>query len=382
MVAACPFPYPRGTPVRILRMSETMAALGHEVHVATYHVGQTELKLPFHVHRIVNVRFYDKVTPGPTYLKVLVLDVLLAFKVLSLLRRYKFDIIHAHHYEGLLAALPARFLTRIPVIFDAHTLLEGELPFYDLHLGRNIKRRVGLWLDKVMPSLARHVVAVSDTIHNWYIEQAELPAQKLSLIPSGVEIEHFSFVQSDEKHEGVIVGYSGNAAEYQGVEDMLRAFHQVSINREDVFLHLYSSDSFSAYDKLIDELGIRPRLKIIPTEFAQLPGQLAQADILLNPRSRGDGYPQKLINYMAAGKAVVSFRGTARDLQHGETGWVVEQHDSLEFARGIQHLIENPHLRQKLGQNARKYVEAHFTWRLRGMALTELYARLLGRDNG
>lgn len=380
MVAACPFPYPRGTPVRILRMAETMASLGHEVHVATYHLGQTDLPLSFQVHRIANLKFYDKVTPGPTYFKVFVLDFLLALNVISLVRRYKFDLVHAHHYEGLLTALPLRLLTRLPIIFDSHTLLEGELPFYDLHLGRNLKRRVGLWLDKTMPHLAHHVIAVSESIGRWYIEHAALPPEKLSIIPSGVEVEHFSRAAQSNQHQGIILGFSGNAAEYQGVEYMLRAFHRLNRRYADIALHLYSSDDFSAYDDLIETLGIRERIRIIPTEFANLPERLAEADILLNPRWSGDGYPLKLLNYMAASKAVVSFRGTAHDLRHMETGWIVEQPDPEAFAEGIQYLIDRPDLRRRLGQNARQFVEQHFTWRLRGIALTDLYARLSGRS--
>lgn len=382
MVAACPFPYPRGTPVRILRMAETMSSLGHEVHVATYHVGQTDMSLPFRVHRTPNLKFYNKVSPGPTYAKVFLLDFLLALKVLSLTRRYRFDLIHAHHYEGLLAALPARLLTRLPVIFDSHTLLEGELPFYDLHLGRNIKRQVGLWLDRAMPHLAHHVIAVSESIGRWYTEKAGLSPHRLSIIPNGVELEHFARAHHNHQgHTGIILGFSGNSAEYQGVAHMLRAFHQISLEYEDVSLHLYSSDDFSTYDDLIEELGIRRRIRIIPTDFANLPEQLAEADILLNPRWSGDGYPLKLLNYMAAGKAIVSFRGTAHDLRHLETGWIVEQPDPVAFAEGIRHLIEHPELRQQLGARARKFIEEHFTWQLRGMTLTELYSRLLSKTD-
>ena len=43
MVAACPFPAPRGTPIRALRLAEALAARGHRVHVVTYHYGQGEV---------------------------------------------------------------------------------------------------------------------------------------------------------------------------------------------------------------------------------------------------------------------------------------------------------------------------------------------------
>ncbi len=35
MVAACPYPARRGTPIRIHRLAEAMAARGHRVHVVT-----------------------------------------------------------------------------------------------------------------------------------------------------------------------------------------------------------------------------------------------------------------------------------------------------------------------------------------------------------
>ena len=76
-VAACPFPSPRGTPVRIHRLSEALARRGHDVHVVTYHLGDDIQEAPFHVHRIRDVKFYHKTAPGPTYGKLLVLNPLL-----------------------------------------------------------------------------------------------------------------------------------------------------------------------------------------------------------------------------------------------------------------------------------------------------------------
>ena len=103
IIAACPFPYPRGTPIRILRMAEGLAAQGHTVHVVTYHLGQQVEELPFRIHRIPNIPTYKKLSPGPTYQKLWLLDTLLASKVNAVVRKEKIHIIHAHHYEGLIA---------------------------------------------------------------------------------------------------------------------------------------------------------------------------------------------------------------------------------------------------------------------------------------
>jgi hypothetical protein len=79
MVAACPFPYPRRTPIRIFRLAEALTHRGHEIHVVTYHFGDV-VNAPFKIHRIPDVRTYRKYSPGPSYQKLMVLDQLLLFK--------------------------------------------------------------------------------------------------------------------------------------------------------------------------------------------------------------------------------------------------------------------------------------------------------------
>jgi hypothetical protein len=43
MVAACPLPSTRGTSIRILRMAEALSERGHNVHIVTYHLEQSEV---------------------------------------------------------------------------------------------------------------------------------------------------------------------------------------------------------------------------------------------------------------------------------------------------------------------------------------------------
>src|SRR5678816_2423168 len=78
MVAACPFPATRGTPIRIFRIAEQLGRRGHDVDVFTYHLGLSVDGVPFSTHRIANIPSYRKQSPGPTYQKLLVLDPLLA----------------------------------------------------------------------------------------------------------------------------------------------------------------------------------------------------------------------------------------------------------------------------------------------------------------
>ena len=96
IVAACPLPLARGTPVRIRHVAESLANRGHDIHVITYHLGSGELSQDVKVHRTPRVPTYRRLSPGPSYQKLLVMDPLLTAKVARLLRTMPFDVIHAH----------------------------------------------------------------------------------------------------------------------------------------------------------------------------------------------------------------------------------------------------------------------------------------------
>src|ERR1700756_2392618 len=187
MVAACPFPYPRGTPIRIFRMAEALSRRGHEVHVVTYHLGDEVKEGLFRIHRIPDVKTYQKYSPGPTYQKLLVLDSLLAIKLFRFLRTHEIDLIHAHHYEGLLVSSCVKKWTKHPLVYDAHTLLESELPFYELGLPKRIKKGIAQRLDRQLPKWADHTITVTDRIRTKLIQDAGVSPEDITVVTNGVE---------------------------------------------------------------------------------------------------------------------------------------------------------------------------------------------------
>jgi glycosyltransferase involved in cell wall biosynthesis len=102
--------------------------------------------------------------------------------------------------------------------------------------------------------------------------------------------------------------------------------------------------------------------------------------ISLNPRTDCDGIPQKLLNYMAAGRAVVSFSGSGKILEHAKTGWIVENGNVNAFAEAVLFLLDNPMIAQKLGDNAREYVTLKHTWEKVAEGAEDIYERVL-REN-
>src|SRR5439155_19136136 len=113
MVAACPFPANYGTPGAIREMSETLATLGHQIHIVTYPFGED---LPVGGAKIWRVRNWgnsQKIFVGPSFGK-LILDFLLIIELCRVIWRERIEIIHAHNYEGALIGFIAKALTGRP----------------------------------------------------------------------------------------------------------------------------------------------------------------------------------------------------------------------------------------------------------------------------
>jgi glycosyltransferase involved in cell wall biosynthesis len=160
---------------------------------------------------------------------------------------------------------------------------------------------------------------------------------------------------------------------------MLKAFKMVITHRQDVRLLLISNDDLSPYNDLIDQLGIRNHIDCQNVVFADLPNCLAAANVAVNPRTVCAGIPQKLLNYMAAGKPVVSFEGSAKTLDHGKTGWVVQDNNLQAFANGLIHLLDNQQLAERLGAEACKHAKSCFSWTKTAEKVEGIYQKLLER---
>jgi glycosyltransferase involved in cell wall biosynthesis len=370
MIAACPFPWPRGTPIRIYRIAEAVAHRGHAVHVVTYHLGEELADAPFVVHRIRDVPAYRRTDPGPTFRKLVQLDPMLAGLLRRLHHEIRFDLVHAHHYEGLLVASHA--LRGIPIVYDAHTLLTSELPTYPLGLPRRAIRALAPWLDGHLPRRADRIIAVSEGIRRALTTLGASAPERMSVIPSGVEWERFQ-VEQGMTPDGRTVIFTGNLAPYQGVDLMLEAFAVLRARRADVRLMIVTDSSFTPFDALTRRLGVLAAVDLPRATFPQLPALLAAATVAINPRVQCDGIPQKLLNYMSAGLPIVTFEGSAGPLRHGVTGLCVPDGDTAAMADALERLLTDRPLARALGDAAREQARREFSWNQVAARIEQVY---------
>jgi 1,2-diacylglycerol 3-alpha-glucosyltransferase len=387
MVAACPFPANFGSAASIREMSDTLSDMGHNVHVVTYPSGQEEIRVRrAKVHRTAAFRPKQNAKVGPS-LEKFVLDFQLLRLLCKVIRRERIDIIHAHNYEGALVGIMAKWLTRRPLVYNAVNLMADELAGYRFIRPAWLAHGLARGLDWFTPIFPDHITAVSHDLRTWFIDQG-VPAAKVDVVPAGIEPELFDhpepekFRQRYQLNGRQVVMYTGVLNAYQRIDYLLRAFAVALREKPDALLLMVSALVSEAeekeYRQLAGELGIsRSVIWISPHTLKDLPSYLALADVCVVPRPECPGHPIKLLNYMLAGKPIVSFAGGAKGVRHLHDAFIVSNHDCDALGRGIVTLLNNRKLAAELGANARATVLANFDWRHICARIERIYDRLL-----
>lgn len=103
---------------------------------------------------------------------------------------------------------------------------------------------------------------------------------------------------------------------------------------------------------------------------------LHAAAVYVVPLRMGSGTRLKLLQAMAAGKAVVSTRIGAQgiDVSDGDQLRLADTADS--FAQKVTTLLKSPQQRSELGANAARHVNAHYDWTRIVPCLLQVYDRL------
>jgi glycosyltransferase involved in cell wall biosynthesis len=211
------------------------------------------------------------------------------------------------------------------------------------------------------------------------MDEIGIKPNHVTTIYGGVEADHFSLqtpLVPDSSTRTLI--YTGNLAPYQGIDLMLQAFRKILSKHPKVKLKIITNSSIEPYADTISKLGLQNNLIIEEADYFHIPAHLHAADVALHPRIHSDGLPLKLLNYMATGRPIVSFQGSAEVLEHERTGLIVPGNDVDKFADAVLRLLDNPPFAETLGKNAQAHVQEFFVWENSIRTLEAIYGSLTG----
>jgi 1,2-diacylglycerol 3-alpha-glucosyltransferase len=344
LVVAGPYPALRGSQVLVQHLARGLGDRGHRVHLVTY-----------------GRRLADR--PGPCVAR-LGFDLALVARLWRMVRHARIDVIHAHNYEAAIAGLAVARVTSRPLVYHGHCALEEELPTYASgRSGRSVLRRLGRFLDTQVPRRADFCVAVTEEL-GAALRRAGVTAADLACIPpAGAPHELRSPATSGAADGAGLVCYAGNLDGYQNLEFLLRSFGRVRRRMSRARLVLVTHEGGRAEAARLGRLGLGAGVEVVcARSFEDVRERLATADVTVCPRSERSGFPMKLLNYMAAGKAIVAAAGSAKGLRDGITARVVADGDEEAFAEAVADLLVDAPMRARLGAAARRAVENDAAW--------------------
>jgi glycosyltransferase involved in cell wall biosynthesis len=287
--------------------------------------------------------------------------------LVRLLRDGKVDVVHSHKFASNLWGAVLLPRKRLPV-FVAHEHTWS----YEGVLRRVVDR-------ELIARRAKAVVAVSPRDRMRMIELERIPASKVVFIPNGIPDRPAGDRARSRRELGiapadVIVGTVCSLRPQKELETALRALGSLAPRRPTLrFVVVGDGPERGRLERLAEELGV-PTVFLGQRPNDEVPDLVAAMDVLVLT-SRFEGMPLAVLEWMAAGKAIVASRvgGIPSILEHETEALLVPPRDYVAFAQAISRLLDDPAERQRLGDAARRRQQAEFRFEHTITLLEALY---------
>jgi glycosyltransferase involved in cell wall biosynthesis len=381
LLAPHPFYQARGTPIAVRTVLEFLSERGDTVDVLTYAEG-TEVSIRnCTVHRIPRVPGLQGIRPGFSIKKVLS-DVLMIGSCLRLVRRNRYDLIHAVEESAFIAAA-MRALTGVPYVYDMDSSLAEQLvdAYPPLRFAFPVLRRMEALVIRRSSGVLAVCAALQDVALSHDPGQLVGRVEDTTLLtgPKAVAGNGRSLLPTDE---GPVAMYVGNLEAYQGIDLLLEGFrHALTRVPQAKLVIVGGRDADIAYYRgRAQRLGIDGSVVFAgPRPIGMLPELLRQADVLVSPRLKGLNTPMKIYSYLDSGSAVLATRlRTHTQVLDDGMAYLVEP-EPLAFGRGLAELMADPELRARLASTAKAYVQREHTPEAARRKLEAFYSTMEAR---
>ncbi len=271
-------------------------------------------------------------------------------------------------FQGVTAWVLAKIKQR-PFLFEVRDLW----PAFAVAVGvlkNPLLVRLSEWLEKFLYKQAKLVIVNSPG----YIDHVkQRGARRVELVPNGTDTSMFTpqadcvaFRRQHQLEGKFVVLYAGAHGMSNDLGIVLKAAKIVQFRQEIIFIFIGDGKDKAALQNQAGEDSLKNVLFLPPVAKAEMPGVLAAADaclaILKPVEMYKTTYPNKVFDYMAAGKPVVlAIDGVIREvIEQANGGIAVPPGDPESLAQAILRLADDPELAHRMGIQGRAYVESHF----------------------
>ena len=326
----------------------------------------------------------------------------------SIIEEFAPDVMHAHniHHDLTWHSLTLAQNAGVPAVFTSHDVMpfatgkvtpgqrgvssQGQLsPGWNL---RHARLRYNPVRNNTIRRVLSHVmarVAVSQALADAH-HANRLP--RFEVVHNGVDVARYTVapatVEAMRTRFGLqgrrVVLLAGRLTREKGVQQILATLQQTALQVPDVCLLVLSRQPIDAQvpasmrhllaDDVIRSAGW--------LDADEMPVAFSLADVVVTPSVYLDPFPTVNLEAMAAARPVIatSLGGSREVVQHEQTGYIVDPHDTTQFAIALTTLLQDEALRQRMGAAGRERIRQHFSLQQQTERMLAIYQRVAAHE--
>ena len=273
--------------------------------------------------------------------------------LLKVIDRKKIDVLHLHGYGATTFGRMAGAMRRLPTILHEHANLT-DTPWF---------QKVA---DRALEPVTDIAIAVSKSTADFVIKARQIPARKVKTVYLGVPLDEFARVRPADEIESArrelgiqpgesAVGTVTRLHDSKGNSYLVDAAARVLQERPRArFFLVGEGPLLASLQEQAAALGLGDRF--VFHGFAKDVARVVSAfDLSVFP-SLWEGTPLTVFEALAMGKAIVATDadGLVDVLTHQKDALIVPKRDAHALAAAIVQMIDDPALRARLGEGARR----------------------------
>ena len=305
-------------------------------------------------------------------------------RMLKLCRDKQIDIFHAHCYKSDLYGLILSRFHKMKLVTTAHGPLASFKFFW-----ASKNWRVRYLYDQLDLRLLKYydlVLMVSDTMRD-IISRYQVDPRRMMWIRNAIDSKFFRRSGSPDAEfraklgipaTATVVGAVGRLNGEKDYPNLLRAAQLLVAKRPDLYFVIAGKGELETELKeTAKQLGVADRV-IFMGHFHDVRKVFELMDLYVLSSTR-EGLPNTVLEAMAMEVPIVStdVDGVKEAVSDQREAFLVPPQDSPALAAGIERMLDDTELRQRLARQAREKVEAEFSFAHRTRTIENLYRQLM-----
>jgi glycosyltransferase involved in cell wall biosynthesis len=295
-----------------------------------------------------------------------------AWRLARFLRQERVDVLQVYFPDSTYFGVPIGSMVRVPRI----VCTRNNIGYWTTPMHRRLLR--------LCHRLSAGLVANCQACGRAVTEGEGLSPNRIAVLENGVDLSRFPrplrWPHSGPGPERRI-GITANLRPVKDLDVFVRAAGEIAATFPHVSFHIAGEGELRpVLEKLVADLNLAGRI-FLPGTIQDVPGFLGELDIAVLC-SRSEGMSNAILEYMAAGKAIVATAvgGNEQLLEQERHGLLVPAGDPHRLAEAMRRLLNDHQLAIRLAQSARKRVEEHYSRKAMVRRFEDFYEELLWED--